>query len=526
MPVARLHVPTFLLKLAAAAAMVALADLLFFDHSIGASVGLFALIWLVLALLTQPAILRDRRALAAAAAALLFAALQIDHLSLLAWLLFLITLGMAVQLPRTGRFDDAFRWIQRLAWQGFAGLAGPLLDSRRLHKTGRLPELKRGARSLPTLILPVVGGAVFMLLFAAANPIIADVLARLRLPALEENTFVRIVFWAVVLVAAWGVFRPRRRRKLLALPSGGGRRLPGVTPASVALSLVVFNGVFALQNGLDLVYLWSGAGLPEGMTLAEYAHRGAYPLIFTALLAALFVLVVLSPGSETSARPWVRRLVALWIAQNVLLVFSTMLRTLAYVEAYALTSMRIAALAWMALVAVGLGLIGWRLLRGKSAAWLVNANTLAAGLVLTACATFDLNGHAAAWNVRHAQEAGGDGEPLDLCYLHGMGGSSLVPVARLEAATQPGPFRDRLTYVRRDLEQQLMHQQFYWRSWTWRGARQLGTAQVIQRRTSLSSLALPAGERGCDGTLQPQPAPPPPPVASPGDDSLTSQPQP
>jgi hypothetical protein len=61
-------------------------------------------------------------------------------------------------------------------------------------------------------------------------------------------------------------------------------------------SLILFNALFALQSALDLVYLWGGATLPDGMTYADYAHRGAYPLIATALLAASFALIAMRPG--------------------------------------------------------------------------------------------------------------------------------------------------------------------------------------------------------------------------------------
>ena len=104
-----------------------------------------------------------------------------------------------------------------------------------------------------------------------------------------------------------------------AADDGGDHGLPGVSVASVTLSLILFNSLFALQNGLDLAFLWSGAGLPEGVTLAEYAHRGAYPLIATALLAGLFVLVTLRPGSETASAPLIRRLVVVWVGQNIFL---------------------------------------------------------------------------------------------------------------------------------------------------------------------------------------------------------------
>jgi hypothetical protein len=160
----------------------------------------------------------------------------------------------------------------------------------------------------------------------------------------------------------------------------------------VTISLVAFNALFALQNGLDLAFLWSDAPLPEGMTLAEYAHRGAYPLILTALLAGGFVLVTTRPGTAIGESPLIRRLVYVWIGQNVFLVASTMLRTIDYIEAYLLTELRIEALLWMALVALGLVLICVRLSLGKTSAWLINANLAAAALVLAASAALDMTG--------------------------------------------------------------------------------------------------------------------------------------
>ena len=105
------------------------------------------------------------------------------------------------------------------------------------------------------------------------------------------------------------------------------------------MSLVVFNGLFALQNGLDLAFLWSGAPLPEGVSFAEYAHRGAYLLIVTALLAGAFVLAFLRPGAAQSRA--VRWLVIAWFGQNLMMVASSALRTLDYVAAYGLTQLRI-----------------------------------------------------------------------------------------------------------------------------------------------------------------------------------------
>jgi hypothetical protein len=350
------------------------------------------------------------------------------------------------------------------------------------------------------LLLPLVGGAVFLWLFALANPVIEAAVAALRLPSVEVP---RLVLWALAALVAWTILRPRGVRGTAGLPRLAPRlRSMGVTPNVIAASLGVFNLVFALENGLDLAYLWSGAGLPQGMTFAAYAHRGAYPLVATAILAGLFVLVFLPPASESAADSRVRALVVVWTGQTLFLVASTILRTLDYIDAYSLTRMRIAALIWMGLVAVGLILILWRLLAGRSSGWLINANLGAAGLVLAGCSVVDHGSIAAAWNVRHAAEVGGRGVPLDLCYIAGLRGAGLVPLARLETRLPADDLRERVQAVRRATQTKLSAEVSDWRAFRWRDARRLALARSLVHDAPPDPGPQP---RGCDG--RPAPAP-------------------
>jgi hypothetical protein len=131
--------------------------------------------------------------------------------------------------------------------------------------------------------------------------------------------------------------------------------------------------------------------------------------------------------------------------------------------------MRIAALIWMGLVAVGLVLICWRLLRNKSGAWLINANALAT----LAC-----------WR-RHNRGPGGCGRGLEraprrgdrrprprtgLCYLGSLGSSSLVSLAKLEAEPGTRELRERVGYVRARNQATLAQAQNDWRRWNRRDA--------------------------------------------------------
>ncbi len=497
-PLRRFRRFSFVQKIALAAALVALADHLFFFQRAGSTVGLFAVALLIAILVATPAIGRSKPALAAAAAALLFTAILGDDPSPLAVFLFLGAVALAVLLPRTGAFDDGWRWAKRLVLHAFLTPIAPMLDWLRLRSVRRRRGPARVAAALPLFALPILGSALFLALFSAANPLIADVFARVDLLVVVGGfSITRLAFWALTTLLVWSLLRPPRILLAPRTVRDGQLALPGVSPASVALSLLAFNLLFALQNGLDIAFLWSGAPLPGDMTLAAYAHRGAYPLIATALLAALFVLVTLRAGTPTGESPLVRRLVYVWIAQNVVLVASTMHRTLDYIEAYSLTRLRIAALIWMALVAIGLVLICVRLWRRKSGPWLINANLAAALLALSACSAIDLGAMAARWNVRHAREVGGAGVRLDLCYLGNLGPSALLPLIELESRPIGPRFRERASWTRNLIMDRLATSQDDWHGWTFRNARRSAEARrlVAQRRLPRFS----ADIRGCDG---------------------------
>ncbi|MGN6817111.1 MAG: DUF4153 domain-containing protein [Sphingomonas sp.] len=497
---------SFVVKMVAAAMLVALADILFWEaRGVGSTLGAFTFSWAALSLLLTPAAWRRRGSVVAGAVALMLGAVMVNGPGLIALLMFGAALAVAILLPRAAAFDHVGRWAVRLIVFGMVSVVGPWVDLfrlARLAKKGNKGATMRGW--LPLLPLPLIGGAIFLTLFASANPVIGQAVASIGMPSFDVETVVRLLFWGAVFTIAWSTLRPRRVR--LPFPANVADldiTVPGISTGSVTLALVTFNALFALENGLDLAFLWSGAPLPKGVTLASYAHQGAYPLIATALLAGLFVLVALRPGSATAKVPLIRRLVVAWVAQNVFLVASSILRTLDYIAAYSLTVLRIAALIWMALVAVGLVLIVWRMLRGKSGAWLINANAIAAGLVLFACTIVDLGSVAATWNVNHAKEAGGTGQALDLCYLNQLDSSALTALVAMEQRPGLSPdFATRLAWVRSGTLN-ATRKRLEGGGWTWRDQRRMAQVEAMLGGRPLPA-APDAGQygRNCDGSLR------------------------
>jgi len=485
---------SFWLKLLAGAGLAALADLLFLGHGFGATLGGFALIWTATLVALQPAIRRSGPATIAIGMAGVVTIVLIDHPSLIGWTLYWIAITVAALSPRCAWIGDGASWIWRVSTHAWLSFSAPFKDGRRLRRLPSPSKLSLQS-ALATAALPLGGGVMFLALFASANPIVAQAVSAIRLPTIDLLAIVRAIFWVAIFIGVWATLRPPRRavrRRPARTKTLISKRAPPPAASSVnsvTLALVIFNALFGLENGLDVAFLWSGAGLPSGVTLAQYAHRGAYPLIATALLAAGFSLFFLREGSDSAARPLIRRLVGLWVAQNVLLCASSILRTLDYVQAYSLTSFRIAALLWMGLVTIGLALIGWRILRHKSRAWLINANLLALGVVLFGVSVGDLGAVAAGWNVRHARDVGGTGADLDVCYLQALGSSALLPVLELEQRGVAPALRGRLDKVGRVALADLETEQQDWRTWTWRGQRRLQAARAALRR--LPALSLP-----------------------------------
>ena len=481
----------FVLKIGATLALLLLADWLSSagrywlgpTTTTGAQVGLFAGLWLVAIVALQPSIRRSRPASSAAVVALVLAGLlAFDPGSVFA-LLFLTAIALMVLLPRCAGFDNAWRWFKRLLLFALFSMFAPfqvLFSWGRVHGRRKRRSRFKTLGVIASLMLPLVGTGVFLVLFADANPLIGRFFDGLDLRTLfRALTPQRFVFWVMLAPVVWGILRPVRMRLLLqkgADTEAPARVIPGVSLASVTLSLVSFNLLFALQNALDIAFLWSGAPLPDGMTLASYAHGGAYPLIVTALLAALFVLVTLRPGSAMAASRLLRALVSLWIAQNIFLVASSILRTLDYVGMYSLTAWRIAAIVWMGLVALGLALICWRLIAERSAAWLINANVAAALLSVTVVTLLDPDAIAAQWNVRHNRELTGVGAVLDINYLRGLGPSALLPLIELQRQPIDPELQASLHWMEEDIRLRMERDQADWRSWTPRNAWRLAQA--------------------------------------------------
>lgn len=340
-------------------ALVALADFLLWGQGPGLSIALFAVAIFAASLRRAPRPL----ALAILGLAILPVVELVQGLSLA-----FLGLGLVSSLCLQSR-PGAPLWPATLALLA-------QLPSRAPRDLGRAAQRLQGASAGPALrglarawALPIGGLLVLLALLAAANPLLDDWLARLADWPFDPGLWLRrALFWAGTALLAWPLIladpQPAAPRQGPRRP--GSRLRLGLNPASVTRALLVFNAALALQSLMDARYLWAGV-TPPGMTLAAYAHRGACPLLATALLAGAFSLAA-RPFVE---RPALRGLLLLWLGQNILLSLSALYRLELYVQAFGLTYLRVHAAIWMALVALGLALTAWQVAARHGSAWLV-----------------------------------------------------------------------------------------------------------------------------------------------------------
>lgn len=451
---------TVSLKFLCCILMIILADFLFFRQPAEWTTGLFAAIVLALTFAAHPQITHRRGGISLLflTASLLFPLVYQPWI--LPFFMFLLGTGSLLILAKRGSIRDAATWLRDLRYMALRFLTRWISDSRSLAAIRR----KRGTKlwqGISYTLLPAVFTIAFLWLFTKANPVFSAFFdhLNLRLSPLSQPLG-RWIFWGLTGSAVWSLLRPKLPK--INPPSfhqgnGAQKTAEGnrwVTPRSLTVSLLLFNALFALQNIMDAAYLWQGARLPDDMTYAEYAHAGAYPLVVTALLAAGYILLCFRDKPRSGTFTLAEKLVLLWTAQNIFLVFSAMNRLLHYIDAYALTGLRIAALIWMLLVALGLALITVRIFFGKRNIWLVNMNVIALLAVLYGSCFVNFDRIIARYNVHNAREVTGNTEKafFDFYYMNTTGAESIAALEYFQYSANLTPER------RRMLQENLLYQ--------------------------------------------------------------------
>ncbi|HRI75856.1 MAG TPA: DUF4173 domain-containing protein [Alphaproteobacteria bacterium] len=445
--------------------MVAAGDWLLYGQPIGWALGLYGGLVAALLLLTQKNILQSRSSKVTAFIAASLLSRLIYSPDLLTAVMYILAVITLLILSKRQRLIDAKLWSYDVGSFSSRLFTQWFLDKSRIQKLSKARGIKLN-NIARYAVLPLLMATTFIYLFTRANPILASALKKVDLTFIGSPG--RWIFWALTGLAVWALLRPRFKLSTEKRSIQFTQKIDldlWLNKNAIIFSLVIFNVLFFIQNAMDVAFLWTGAALPAGMTYAKYVHAGAYPLIFTTIIAAIYVLITFGDGSAKYQSPAARVGVYLWIAQNIFLVVSAMSRTVNYIEFYSLTQLRTAGLIWMGLIAAGIFLMVLRIYLRKSNTWLLNANTLLLFTTLYICCFVNFNRMIADFNVAHAREIteGSAGTYLDLQYMWELGPEAIPALARYQSKmATPQPVLSELqANLRADLAEN-------WRAWTWR----------------------------------------------------------
>lgn len=386
-------------------ALLALADILFFHQSLGLSIALFTFAIFVANLAEQ----KTPHRITAPALVLIAGNLPVIEYVQTASVLF-AGLGLIVAVAWS-RLGVALS-VEKLSYGTHRLLmlipVAAVKSGSSWLKDAPLQSDFNGLfhRFIRNWAIPLGGALLILSLLVSANPVLDRWMSGLLEVNFDlSNLVMRVLFWAGMALVLWPLLSTSADQ--LTQPDTVAplrkTRSFGLNARSVTNALVLFNALLALQLVLDGQVFWGSGQLPAGVSYAEYAHRGAYPLLVTALLAGGFALAA-RPFLEGGR--WLKPLMMVWLGLNVMLTLSSLYRLGIYIEAYGLTYLRIRAGIWMVLVALWLGMIAWQIGRAKGNGWLLlRSFALGAATLYLGCFVNFAHG-IATYNLNHQRSDG------------------------------------------------------------------------------------------------------------------------
>jgi hypothetical protein len=183
------------------------------------------------------------------------------------------------------------------------------------------------------------------------------------------------------------------------------------------LLFILLNLMLIAVNIMDLNYLYLGEGLPENVSHKQFVHKGVGMLIFSIFLG-ISILIFFFRGKLNFENniSFSKGLALFWILQNLFMVISTAMRNNIYVSDALLSYKRLGVYFWLLLAFIGLIYTAIKVLRNKSAWYLIqnNINTMFFVFILSTLINWD--SVISNFNIKRANEMIDIG-PIDKNYL-------------------------------------------------------------------------------------------------------------
>jgi uncharacterized protein DUF4153 len=433
-----------------ALALGVLADMLLRDGPIGIGIALWMLVFAGTAtvLIWRRGELSREQGMLLAAAVLFASSIawrdadDLQFFDFAATLAILLVLGGALRMPNAVHVFGSR--VRDLAWASLKGVGDAVIGIlplvfRDAAFNQAFPAARRTntARLVRAAVVTIPLLLIFGSLFRAADPVFDKLV---RLPSFDVENLLSHIFltgFFTWIVAGW--FRG-------AIVSDDAR--PGapdgfpIALSSLELTVVLgaLNVLFASFVAVQIGWLFGGEALVRsttGLSLAEYARRGFFELVWVSVLLLPVMLGANAalPKGDTAAAARFRQLSLPLLGLLGAVMVSALGRMSLYIQNYGLSTDRIDATAFMVWLAIVFVLFAFTVLRGRPTRFA--GGMFVSGLgVLFALNVASPDAIVARVNVKRVLSGKSD-QALDYRYLTSLSGDAIPSVVQAVLASPP-----------------------------------------------------------------------------------------
>ena len=397
---------------------------LFYDHLLGLNVLIYEIIILSWLTLTKQLILRNLNHLMVSMCVLISLLMTVLHHSTLSYLINFLSFFILVGLVNASEIRSIIN--------GFAhSVVTFFMAHGRLFGAGddvENPKMTKGRmRKLGIFIIPAGIVFTFILIYSWSNPKFNAIFEGMTDFILDGIvSFFASISISLVIVLTLGfslsVFLIYRVRKSSLIEGDleesddvkrirmKNKRFTNNLGLKYELKAGVFlfislNLLLLLLNILDINHVWFNFEW-QGQYLSHYVHQGTYLLVIAIMISIVLVLYFFRKNLHFySKNSFLKALVYVWLAQNMILSISVGMRNWYYIQYYALAYKRIAIIFFLFLTIYGLFLVYQKVRYGKSGFFLIRKTAMAWLLVLTLSTCFNWDRIIARYNFAHANKS-------------------------------------------------------------------------------------------------------------------------
>jgi hypothetical protein len=383
-------------------------SLLFYEQNAGINFLVFGILLLLLLLIRNKDLLKDKRWILTAGCVLFSAVCIMIHSSAVAIIANVVSLVILSGLSFNSKTSTLFHFGFGM-YSIASSFVYMILDGVKRNEN-KDPNTKKNYKWLGIIIVSIVS-ILFFLLYKDSSPIFAEYTKWIHFDITKLSWFFFttggfFLMYSFLYHKTIPFIESRENKLEIQLSERAIDEKKQTRLETEKLSLIVLftllNIMLLLINVGDFNTILLNGKLPQGIKHSDFVHNGVASLIFSIIFAICIIMYFLRNDLNfQKGNRFFKSLVLLWILQNILMLISTCWRNHIYISEYTLTHLRIGVYVWLVLAFIGLILTAVKIIYNKSNWFLVRSNFSAWILVLVLSSSVDWDLTIARYNLQN-----------------------------------------------------------------------------------------------------------------------------